>query len=105
MAMNPLNIFYADFPGSEADLRFLQDDAWLVDSAVNSWIIMRKGRHHVAMVMAWVQNPMRLVCRYLQHYPTLEKAILHADLFCRTAQKDERGTLQIHWNDWNICIN
>jgi hypothetical protein len=105
MAMNPLNIFYADFPGNEADLWFLQEDDWLKDSAVNSLIWERKGRFHVAMVMAWIHHPMRLVCRYLQHYPSLDKATLHADLFCRTAQKDERGTLQINWNDWNICTN
>lgn len=105
MAFNPLNIVYADYPGSAADLLFLQDDSWLPDAAVNSRIIEVKGRFMVSIVLAWVHFPMRLVCRYLQHYPTLAKAQLHADLFCRTAQKDERGTLKIDNDDWNICPN
>ena len=105
MSFNPLNIVYADYPGSAADLHFLQEDGWLMDCAVNGLVTPGKGRWEVAIVLAWVHYPMRFVCRHLQHYPTLAKAQLHANLFCRTAQKDERGTLQIDWNDWNICTN
>jgi hypothetical protein len=105
MGFNPLNIMYADYPGNDYDLQFLQQDSWLMDSAVNPLITERKCRWHVAIVLAFIHFPMRLVCRQLQQYNSYEKAALYADLFCRTAQKDERGTLKINWNDWNICIN
>ncbi len=105
MGFNPLNIVYADYPGNERDLLFLQQDDWLMDSAVNSLITEQKGRWHVAIVLAYIHYPMRFVCRQIQQYHSLQKATLHADLFCRTAQKDDRGTLKINWNDWNICTN
>jgi hypothetical protein len=96
---------YADFPGHPMDLDFLEADDWLKDSAVNALVTERNQNWRVSMVMAWWYNPMRFVCRFINTYTTQKKAVLSADLFCRTAQKDERGTLKINWNDWNICIN
>jgi len=105
MSHIPLNIVFTDFPGSEADLRFLHDHSWLPDTAVKSFVVEKGGRYRVSLIIVWVRFLIRFICRYLDHYPTLAKASLHAELFCRTAQKDKCGNLKIFSNDWNLCLN
>lgn len=78
---------FADFPGSETDLHFLHNHSWLPDTSVNSLVVEKGGRYRALLIMAWIRFPMRFICRYLHHYPTLANASLHAKLFCRAAQK------------------
>jgi hypothetical protein len=105
MDYKPLPIPNTDLQGTAEDLGFLAEDALLIDSVVIPLITFKHGQWLVSLVMAWKKNPIQLICRYINSYPTEKKALLHADLFCRTAQKDERGTQKIILNDWNICTN
>jgi hypothetical protein len=101
----PQPISENDLQGGEADLKVLQEDNWLMDSAVIPRVVKIAGMWRVSLVMAWQKDPLQLVCRYINSYPTEAKARLHADMYCRTAQKDERGTQKITWHDQDICTN
>jgi hypothetical protein len=100
-----LNIMYTDYPGGEADLLFLYNQNWLLNSAVNSRMVQQQGRWHIFLVMAWVVNPYRFITRFISTAPTLQKAGIYADAYARTAQKDKRGSLKINYEDFNICPN
>ena len=96
---------YSDFPGGEADLRFLKDNTWLINSAVNALVIYKDGQWQCWLVMAFVRYPYRFIRRFVNTKPTRQQAILYADLYARTARRDERGTLKINYDDFNICSN
>lgn len=96
---------FHDVPGGEQDLYVLLEDAWLMDSAVIPRVVKTAGMWRVSMVMAWREDSLQLVCRYINSYASEAKARLHADLYCRTAQKDERGTQKITWNGQDLCPN
>jgi hypothetical protein len=96
---------YADFPGGEADLQFLNDESWLMNSAVNALVIYKNGEWQCWLVMAFVQYPYRFICRFINTNIYEQKAGLYADLYVRTARRDERGTLKINYDDFNICSN
>jgi hypothetical protein len=105
----PMNLLHdipmTNGPGNAADLVFLQDERWLHNSAVNHWYMQRQGRWHIYLVMAHVANPYRLICRYISHCPSRQKAEVYAAAYLRTAQKDERGSLKINYDDFIICPN
>ena len=99
------NIVYTEYPGEENELRFLYEAEWLHNTEVRPQIVCKKGRWQVTMVLVWAKNPLRFLCRLIDQYPTESKAIVHAELFKRTMQKDKRGTIKISENDFDICFN
>jgi hypothetical protein len=99
------NIVYTEYPGGESELRFLYEAGWLLNSEVRHHIEYNKGRWHVSMILIWAKNPYRFLRRKIDHYDTEKKAAIYAELFKRTMQKDERGTIKINDDDFNICFN
>ncbi len=99
------NIVYTEYPGGENELRFLREAGWLMNSEVRQQVTYKKGRWHVAILLIWAENPYRFIKRPIDHYDSERKAMIHADFFKRTMQKDERGTVKINENDFNICFN
>jgi hypothetical protein len=99
------NINYTEYPGGENEIRFLYEADWLLDSEVRPVVTCKNGRWHVAMLLIWAKNPYRFLRRQIDDYDSERKALIHADFFKRTMQKDKRGTIKINENDFNICFN
>ena len=60
-----LSVILADYAGSEKDVYFLQNAEWLNDSTVIQYIYQQKGRWKVTLAFAWNENPMQIICRYM----------------------------------------
>jgi hypothetical protein len=89
--------------GQAADLGILAQGQWLKDSAVSYLVVPRRGRWLVTMVFGWSQDPLRLLCRRIDSYPTEARARANADLLQRNIQKDPRGTLKIDHDAFCFC--
>jgi hypothetical protein len=89
--------------GQAADLAVLAEGQWLKDSAVGYLVVPRRGRWHVTMVFGWARDPLRLLCRQIDSYPTEARARAYADLLQRNIQKDARGTLKIDQDAFSFC--
>lgn len=100
------NITFTDYSGAAPDLYFLQEEHWLTETAVSIHVYPKKGNWHVALVFGHTANPVRFLCRYMNHaFPTEKKAAVHASFYQRTAAKNRYGALTINPDDFNICFN
>jgi hypothetical protein len=100
------NINYTDYTGSNADLEFLYNASWLQDAAVMPRVFYYKGEWCIHITFVWVDNKFRFLIRSIsEKFNNEKKAILFADMYKRTAQKDKRGELTINENDFNISYN
>jgi hypothetical protein len=100
------SINYTDYIGGQSDLAFLNNDKWLIDAVVSHYIFEQKGRWKIILTFSWSSNFFRLLCRYMaDDFATKSKAEIVANLYTRTSQKDQRGTLTLNNNDCNICFN
>ncbi len=91
--------------GTSADLRFLQFDAWLTNSAVNSRICKRNGRWYLWLVFADPRNPLRLIARHIDHYQSQTKAEVCSNYFLKSARRDNRGHFTLDIDAFHICDN
>lgn len=91
--------------GESKDFLFLFDDRWLKDTAVRSRITQRCGRWHLNVIFIDIHNPYRFLCRYIDHYASARKAHIYAELFIRSIRRDERGTLTMNEDAFDICRN
>ena len=91
--------------GQLSDLGCLQEEAWLLDAAVRYHIALRRGRYWVSLVYIDTGNPFRIRIRQIDHYPTLRKAEQYAELLKRGVQRDQRGTLKVNTDAFDICNN
>ena len=57
------------------------------------------------MIFIWAKNPYRVLRRAIDNYENEKKALIYAEMFKRTLQKDERGTIKINEDDFNISFN
>ena len=100
------NIVFSDYTGCHSDIHFMDDAGWLSDSAVIPHIYMQKGRWHIALTFAWINNPFRFIRRYItDNYESEKKATIYAAYYCRSSQKDKRGILTISNNDFTVNYN
>ena len=97
------NQHFIEKPGVQSDMAFLSDDWWLRDTAVMERIVKREGMWEIQLVFAHFQNPNKLIKRVISRHPCKQKAILHASYMRRLAAKDQRGTLEVDINDFNLC--
>ncbi|HNE28202.1 MAG TPA: hypothetical protein PLW66_03495 [Saprospiraceae bacterium] len=96
---------FSEHLGTPADLRFLQHDAWLTESTVSSRICKRAGRWHLWLVFADTRNPLCLLVRYIDHYPSRTKAEVCSNYFLKSARRDERGHFTLEIDAFHICNN
>ncbi|MEM7371469.1 MAG: hypothetical protein AAF587_22835 [Bacteroidota bacterium] len=95
----------AETKGDESDLYLFRDSAWLQNSEVRYALLPKRGRWHVYMLFLSLDEPIKLLIRYLDHYPSKNKAETFARIFQRGIRKDSRGTLKRDQHDYNICRN
>jgi hypothetical protein len=101
-----LSVLLTDYAGSAKDLNFLHKAEWLKDSAVIQYIYEQKGRWKIALIFACIQNPMQLICRYMNDdYSTEQKAVTYAFFYSRTTQKDSNNKSTLNYHDYHICFN
>ncbi|MEM6726192.1 MAG: hypothetical protein AAF598_19265 [Bacteroidota bacterium] len=96
---------FPESPGNANDLSFIEDGGWLLNTEVRYLIQERRSRWHVYMVFVAVENPMKLICRHIDSYHSIQKAETFAKIFQRGIRKDARGTLKSDVNAFNICNN
>lgn len=97
------NQHFTDKPGYQADMDFLKDDWWLRDTAVIENIVKREGMWEIQLVFAHYEEPQKLIKRVISRYTCKDKAELNAWYMKRLAAKDQRGTLKVNINDFNLC--
>jgi hypothetical protein len=98
-------LFSQEMRGFAADLDFIKNGKWLKDSEVRYRLSLEKGRWHLTMLYVWVENPLQLICRFIDHYESENKALIYAELFKRGMQKDARGTQKTNENAFSIHLN
>ncbi|TAF63543.1 MAG: hypothetical protein EAZ55_13190 [Cytophagales bacterium] len=97
--------FSPETKGTAQDWIFMQEGAWLKDSEVRYYIAPSKGRWCLTMLYISIHDPLRFICQEMADYESEKKAILHAELFKRTMQKDARGTQKTNQNVINLHPN
>ena len=99
------NQHFIDQPGKQEDMEFLSDDWWLRDTAVIENIVRRDGMWEIHLVFAHYQQPQKLIKRIISRYTCKRKAELSAWYMRRLAAKDQRGTLKVDMDDFNLCLS
>lgn len=94
-----------DTAGSPEDIRFIQDDFWLPDTAVIENIEYRYGEWNIYLVFAHYQIPLKFLKRKIVKFACRKKAIIVAHYMRRQAAKDQRGTLTVNQDLVNISVN
>lgn len=99
------NQHFTEKPGLEADMNFLADDLWLKDTAVIEGVVERNGLWEIQLVFAHYKEPQKLIIRAIDRYTDKKKALLSAGYMRRLAAKDQRGTLRVNIQDFNLCYS
>jgi hypothetical protein len=82
-----------------------QDDAWLLDSEVQSKVEKVKGQWQVSLVFIDTKNPTRFLIREIASYRSEKLANISAKYMEQTAARDPRGTQKVNKDDYNFNIN
>lgn len=99
------NQHFTDHVGKEQDLSFLYKDWWLQDTAVIDNIVQRHGLWEIHLVFAHYLRPHQLIKRVIKSTYCRNKATLQASYMRRLAAKDQRGTLRVKIEGFQICDN
>ena len=99
------NQHFIDIPGLESDMGFLADDLWLKDSAVIEKIVRRDGFWEIQLLFVHYQEPTKFIKRNITRFTNRKKADLTANYMRRLAAKDQRGTLKVDLDDFNLCLS
>lgn len=97
------NQHFTEQSGDVTDMEFLSDDFWLRDTAVIERLVKRDGMWEIQLIFAHFKDPKKLIKRSISRFSDKRKAELNAHYMCRLAAKDQRGTLKVNLNDFNLC--
>ncbi|MCU0376524.1 MAG: hypothetical protein MUF24_14550 [Chitinophagaceae bacterium] len=99
------NLHFQEKPGIPTDMLFISDEFWLQDTAVIDHINPMKGMHGVSLIFAHHLNPYKFICRYITAYADARRAATSAHYMRRQAAKDQRGTLKVSANFFNLNMS
>ncbi len=99
------NLFFTEKMGQELDLQFYRDDQWLSDTAVIERLALRAGAWDINLVFAHHKTPLKFMNRRITSHATLSKAKIMANFMRRLAAKDQRGTLTVEVDVFNLLLN
>ncbi|MBL7757887.1 MAG: hypothetical protein JNL59_10840, partial [Chitinophagaceae bacterium] len=102
-ALHVLNA--GDRCGASADTGFIQEDYWLQDTAVIENVEQRQGEYFIYLVFAHHQSPLKFIKRKIVKFACPRKASMTAYYMRRQAAKDQRGTLTINRDLFNIMFS
>lgn len=97
--------YSSESKGITSDLDFIKDGKWLKDSEVRYRLSLERGRWYLTMLYVWIENPLQVLCRFIDHYESEKKALIYAELFKRGMQKDARGTQKTNEDALSIHLN
>ena len=91
--------------GKNQDLDFLQDDLWLQDTAVFDRVVRINGSWQIFLIFVHYKNPLLFIKRFIKSQISRQKAQIDATYMKRLAAKDQRGTLNVSSDLYQICKN
>jgi hypothetical protein len=100
-----LDSFYSDVLAGEDELNFIKDDSWFSETVVISQIVLRKGQWHVDLLFAYQKEPYKFLIRNITSCISQTKASITGEIMKRQASKDQRGTLTIKEDQFDINLN
>ena len=81
------------------------EDAWLLDSEVQSKVEKIKGQWKVSLVFIDTKNPRRILIREIGNYRSEKLANISAKYMQQTAARYPRGTQKVNKDGYNFNIN
>lgn len=99
------NLHFQEKPGRQTDMLFISDEFWLQDTAVIDHVNLLKGMHGVSLIFAHHLNPYKFICRHITAYADARRAATSAHYMRRQAAKDQRGTLKVSANFFNLNMS
>jgi hypothetical protein len=99
------NLYFSDKLGFSNDLKFIADDFWLSDTAVIEQLLLRKGLWEVHLIFAYPAIPTRFLKRRITSHANSKRAAQMAFYMRRLAAKDQRGTISINIDNFNLSLN
>lgn len=86
-------------------IKSTDDDAWLLDSEVQSKVEKVKGQWQVSLVFIDTKDPTHVLIREIASYRSEKLANISAKYMQQTAARDPRGTQKVNRDDYNFNIN
>ncbi len=91
--------------GKTTDLEFLHEDTWLRDTAVVDWVVRIRGTWRIYLVFVHHKRPFLFIKRFIKTQISERRAIMEAEYMKRLAAKDQRGTLILEEQIFEVCEN
>lgn len=98
-------LHHTDRRGHASDTIFLHRDEWLSDTAVAERLIKRRGQVQIHLVFTYALDPLRFLSRYITTCADPRRASMMGAYFRRLAAKDQRGTLAVGAEHWELPPN
>jgi hypothetical protein len=95
-------LYRSDIVGDQSDMKFIAEDYWLGDTAVIERLVLRKGAWEINLLFAHHKNPVKFIVRCITTQSCPRKAAQTAFYMRRAAAKDQRGTLTVAIQDFNL---
>ena len=99
------NLHFSDGVGEVRDLNFIKDDVWLYDTAVIENLERRRGTWEINLLFAHHEQPLKFLSRRITTQACPKRAAMMAFYMRRLAAKDQRGTLEVKLQDFNLSPN
>ena len=99
------NLYQSDCSAAASDSRFLRQDAWLIDTAVQEEITPGMGLWHIHLLFIHYNNPLQFRRRWITSHVQKNKAHLMASFMRRLAAKDQRGTIPPPFDHFQLDQN
>jgi len=81
------------------------DDAWLLDSEVQSRVEKVNGQWKVSLVFVDTNDPNHFLIKEMGTFRSEHLANISAKYMKQTAARDPRGTQKVNKDDYNFNIN
>lgn len=91
--------------GVAADTTFIDDDYWLQDTAVIENVELRHGEYFIYLVFAHHRRPLKFIKRKIVKFACPRRASMAAHYMRRQAAKDQRGTLVVDRDLFNVIFS
>lgn len=91
--------------GEHKDMDFIKNDLWLADTAVIENLWRRRGTWEIHLLFAHYTQPLTFLSRSITKHVCPKRAAMMASFMRRQAGKDQRGTLSVNIDDFNLPKN
>ncbi|NJL76323.1 MAG: hypothetical protein HC892_16220 [Saprospiraceae bacterium] len=98
-------LYQTDRLGFRNDLRLFEHDQWLCDAAVIERVSLHEGAWEVVLIFADFAIPIKFITRRITSNACPKKAAQMAYFMRRQAAKDQRGTINLSLEQFNLPLN